>query len=311
MPEIHLILFKMDHIKRWIEIIYMKRWTTLLYLIVTILTTLAITSCNISNKSQAVDTNTKQSGIISGTINSEAENRPDSSTSNEAYNSSDIKIVSSELNVKNARLGYEVKITYPQIGNPRRPQERKFNSYVRRLIANDVKDFKEFCLKNRKYPNGGKRRIDYYLGAHFEILYATSELLSIKLTIESYTGYLNSDWFPLPLNYNLKDGRPIKNLSELFKPKSKYLESISNYCVSELVKRGLNCGGGGIGNEEWLRRGTEPKIENYRGWNLTKDGIQITFGEYQVGPGCLGLVSVVVPYNHLHEILRQEIKKEV
>jgi hypothetical protein len=32
----------------------------------------------------------------------------------------------------------------------------------------------------------------------------------------------------------------------------------------------------------------------------------VTFGEYQVGPGCLELVSVVVPYDHLRGILRRD-----
>jgi uncharacterized protein DUF3298 len=72
------------------------------------------------------------------------------------------------------------------------------------------------------------------------------------------------------------------------------------------MKRGLNCGGGGVSNEQWMREGAKPKADNYAGWNLTRNGIQITFGEYQVGSGCLGLVSVVVPYDHFRRILRQE-----
>jgi hypothetical protein len=137
------------------------------------------------------------------------------------------------------------------------------------------------------------------------VFFATAEIVSIKLTLESFTGYLNSDWFPIPINYDLKTGKPLV-LADIFKPKSKFLKVIADYCVREFMERGLNCGGGGLGAEPWMREGTQPKTDNYASWNLTRHGLQLNFGEYQVGPGCLGLVSVVVPYDNLRPILVRE-----
>ena len=269
----------------------------------------ATSSCSPPGKSQTADTGVPQPSATPNPVNTQGENKPTSpALKGEAYLSGNIRIVAVELKEKNARLGYELEISYPQIDSPRKPQERRFNLYVRRMIENDVKDFKEFCSKNRKYPDGNERRGDYHMGTSYNVLYATPELLSIDLTMESFTGYLNSDWFPLPLNYDLKAGRPLRDLSALFKPKSSFLKVIATYCVDELMRRGLNCGGGGVGDEQWLRRGAEPKAENYSGWNLTRDGVQINFGEYQIGPGCLGLVSVVVPYEHLRGMLRQDVE---
>jgi Deacetylase PdaC/Protein of unknown function (DUF3298) len=269
----------------------------------------AMNSCSPLSKTHTTDNIASQPNATSPPVDTQAGNKSASPTSKgEAYTSGDIKIVAVELKEKNDPLAYDLEISYPQIDSPRRLQERKFNLYVRKLIENYVKDFKSFCLKNRKFPNGKDRDMEYHMGTSYEVLYATPELLSINLTMESYTGYLNSDWYPISLNYDLKEGRPIKDLAELFRPKSNFLEAIASYSIDELMKRGLNCGGGGVGDEGWLRRGAEPKADNYREWSLTRGGVQINFGEYQIGPGCLGLINVVVPYEHLKGMLRQDVE---
>ena len=48
----------------------------------------------------------------------------------------------------------------------------------------------------------------------------------------------------------------------------------------------------------------EPEAQNYANWNLTAAGIEFTYGEYQIAPGCAGLISVVVPYERLRDILK-------
>jgi hypothetical protein len=287
----------------------MKLYAFILCSVVAVFTVLAMSSCSVPSKSQAVDTAVPQPSATPTPINAQDENKPIAPPSKgEPYLSGDIKVIAVEIKEKNTRFNYGLDISYPQIDSPRTPQQRNFNLYVRKLIENDVKDFKVFCSKNRKYPDGRERSMEYHMGTSYEVLYATPELLSINLTMESFTGYLNSDWYPVSLNYDLKAGGPLKRLGELFKPKSNFLKAIASYCIDEFMRRGLNCGGGGVGDEQWLRRGAAPKADNYSSWNLTRDGIQINFGEYQIGPGCLGLVSVVIPYEYLRELLRQDIE---
>jgi hypothetical protein len=72
--------------------------------------------------------------------------------------------------------------------------------------------------------------------------------------------------------------------------------------IEKLRKRDIGCGG--PTNEEWLQRGAAPSKENYRRWNLARQGIMITFGEYQIGPGCVGEVEVFIPVSKLKEIVR-------
>jgi Deacetylase PdaC/Protein of unknown function (DUF3298) len=220
------------------------------------------------------------------------------------YDSGDINVISVERKEENQRFVYDLDISYPQIDKPRTSNQHKFNGYVRRAIESEVRAFKNYCVKNSRKRDGTKREMQYHLGIDYEVLFATPEVLSIDLTIESFTGYLNSDWFSLPFNYDLKTGRPLV-LADMFKRRSKFLKVLATYCADEFMKRGLNCGGGGVSDEQWMQKGAKPTKDNYASWNLTRNGIQVTFGEYQVGPGCLGLVKVVVPYKQLQQILRR------
>ncbi|MFO7584726.1 MAG: DUF3298 domain-containing protein, partial [Anaerolineales bacterium] len=45
--------------------------------------------------------------------------------------------------------------------------------------------------------------------------------------------------------------------------------------------------------------GAEPLPENYRNWNLTYEGLLITFDEYQVAPYAAGMQQVLVPFDVL------------
>ncbi|MCP9496232.1 MAG: DUF3298 and DUF4163 domain-containing protein [Pyrinomonadaceae bacterium MAG19_C2-C3] len=247
--------------------------------------------------------------------NTQEESKPALPASEEkAYLSGDVEIVDTQIEENNDRFAYELKLTYPQIANPKTLQERKFNSHMQEMMKSNAKGFNKFCAKNMKYPNGTERKGDFSLSTTYKVLYASKELLSINITQESFTGYLNSDWSTMPITYDLKRGSELE-LADLFKPKAKFLDVISSYCLNELKRRNPGCGGidgtgswnGVVGNPEILE-GTLPKAENYSGWNLARSGIQITFGEYQIGPGCLGLITVVVPYDHLREILREAVR---
>lgn len=273
---------------------------------VAVVVALATCSCSQPGTTRASHTAAKPPGETSNLLNRKSEIKPSPKVPEpEAYLSSDIRVGTVDRKEINKRFGYGLDIHYPQITKPRTRNQRRFNTYVRRLIENDIKAFRAYCAKSNKHRDGTKRRMEYHLGMNYEVFFATTEVLSINLTLESFTGYLNSDWFPIPLNYDLKAGKALV-LADIFKRRSKFLKVIADYSVDEFTRRGLNCGGGGVSNEQWMREGTKPKADNYANWSLTRSGIQITFGEYQVGPGCLGLVTVVVPYDRFRGILRQE-----
>lgn len=185
-----------------------------------------------------------------------------------------IKIVSAKLR----RKGEDFE--YPQIGQPKTPQQRKFNADVLKIVRKDA----------AADPNEGYR---------FSVSYATPEFVSVRL-ISSFCG-ASCHVGITSFNFDLKTGKPINRLSELFKPKSSYLTTIASYSVGELRR----CGFGE--EDDWFREGTRPISKNYDVWSLTSDGVKITFEEYQIAAGAFPGVDVVVPFSHLKGMLRQDV----
>lgn len=183
-------------------------------------------------------------------------------------------------------------LAYPQISTPLTPQERGFNRYVLKLIGSQL-----------KLQPKGTRKKECEDGDEFDfaVSYATPEFVSLNL-ITSFCG-ASCHAFGTPLNYDLKAGRPIKSLAELFKPRSNYLKTIASYCVSELKR----CEGFRDG-DEWFEKGTKLTASNYDNWSLGRNGVSITFDEYQIAPGVYPGASVVIPYDHLKSIWRKDVE---
>ena len=57
----------------------------------------------------------------------------------------------------------------------------------------------------------------------------------------------------------------------------------------------------------FFERGTAPTEENYRNWSIVSEGLEITFGEYQVGPGCIGIIHIVIPFDSLKPFLKKDL----
>ena len=102
--------------------------------------------------------------------------------------------------------------------------------------------------------------------------------------------------YNMTFNYDLEQGKKL-SLDELFRPDSNYLEAVSSYCIFDLSKRDIGFYGG-------FEQGAEPTPENYRNWNITSNGLMITFDEYQVAPYAAGAQTVVVPYEKLKTVIK-------
>jgi hypothetical protein len=121
------------------------------------------------------------------------------------------------------------------------------------------------------------------------------DLWSFKFDFKFYSdGAAHPGLYSITLNYDLGQGRELA-LGDLFLPNSAYLEAIANYCVTELSKQ--------PGFDEPWSDGAKPTPENYDNWNITPDGLLITFDMYQVAPGASGPIQVLVPYDQLQAVI--------
>ncbi|RRQ25733.1 DUF3298 domain-containing protein [Rhodococcus sp. Eu-32] len=53
---------------------------------------------------------------------------------------------------------------------------------------------------------------------------------------------------------------------------------------------------------DFERTGIEPTVSNFANWVPSAEGMNIRFGDYQVGPHAIGLVDVTVPWSALSDV---------
>ena len=129
------------------------------------------------------------------------------------------------------------------------------------------------------------------LDVKYTLLSQIGDLWSFKFDFSFYAdGAAHPGLNSLTLNYDLGQGKELE-LTDLFLPNVTYLEAISKYCIAELSKQPFF--------DSSSSNGAQPTPENYRNWNITPDGLVITFDEYQVAPYAAGPQQVVVPYSEL------------
>ena len=132
----------------------------------------------------------------------------------------------------------------------------------------------------------------------YSVISQIGELWSFKFDFSFYAdGAAHPGMNSITLNYDLGQGRELA-LGDLFTTDSSYLQKISEYCLAELRKQPYA--------DVFTETGAEPTFENYRNWNITAEGLLITFDAYQVAPGAAGPQQVMVPYGELTSLINPQ-----
>jgi hypothetical protein len=132
----------------------------------------------------------------------------------------------------------------------------------------------------------------------YALSFQCADLFSINFDISFYaSGAAHPGHYSITVNYDLGQSKELA-LSDLFLPNSNYLETISSYCIAELGKQPFF--------EGPFAEGAQPTPENYHNWNITPDGLLITFDEYQVAPYAAGPQKVTVPYSALQTLINTQ-----
>ena len=179
----------------------------------------------------------------------------------------------------------------PQLTGSDDPRVTAFNQRLTELVTKEVDTFRQSFLQNTApvMTNGS------FLEVAYTLLSQTGDVWSFKFDFHFYSdGAAHPGSYSITLNYDLNQGKELA-LADLFLPNSSYLETIANYCVAELSKQPFF--------EGPFADGAQPTLENYRNWNITPDGLMITFDEYQVAPYAAGPQTVTVPYSELRNLI--------
>lgn len=204
--------------------------------------------------------------------------------------SQQVTLTSVPFNEENPGSGfpsYKITAQIPQLTGRDDPRVLVFNQRLNELVTTNVDSYRYNFeqLPITPISNGSFLNVTYTPISQINDLWSLKFDFSFYADTAAHPG-LNS----VTLNYDLGQGRELA-LGDIFLSDSNYLETISNYCIAELRKQPYA--------DVFTDTGTQPTLENYRNWNITPDGLLITFDAYQVAPGAAGPQHVNVPYDEL------------
>ncbi|NEX17345.1 MAG: hypothetical protein C1943_12110 [Halochromatium sp.] len=134
-----------------------------------------------------------------------------------------------------------------------------------------------------------------------ELLYQGPVFLTIDLETYRFTGGAHGGTENRALILSRQSGDPIP-VSGLFKPNSDWLQRLSDASYKALIKREPF-----ESDDDWLVRGTAPEPENYQVLLPIAEGIEVVFGQYQIGPYAIGITRVLLPYSALSAVLNPDL----
>ena len=182
---------------------------------------------------------------------------------------------------------YTITASTPKLTGSDDLHVQAFNQRLSDLVQKEVdswrQDFQQLPIT--PLSNGSSLQTTYTLVSQVGNLWSLKFDFSFYADTAAHPGL-----YSITLNYDLDQGREL-GLPDLFLPNSNYLETISNYCLSELRKQPYS--------DSFFLDGANPTTENYRNWNITHDSLMITFDTYQVAPGAAGPQIILVPYDQL------------
>lgn len=189
---------------------------------------------------------------------------------------------------------YTIAGQIPAIVANNDPRVQAFNTLTNGLVMNYFDEFRASLQDMPAEPISGGSSID----VQYTIVSPPGDIFSLKFDITGYSdGAAHPYHYSRTLNFNIETGQEV-TLDQLFLPGSKYLQVISDTCKAELATRDIGF--------EMFSAGADPDPENYQNWNITADGLLITFDDYQVAAYAAGPQTVVVPFSALNSIINPQ-----
>lgn len=171
------------------------------------------------------------------------------------------------------------------------------------FLTQTIKD--QFILdessQDKKASAGNELNLDY------QIIWISPKYMSFRIYVLTYlAGQAHPVTKFQSINYNMNTQQVLK-LADLFNKDSKYLDTLVTQSRVLLEKTIISTDADKDAAEKWIEAGTEAKEENFSTWNLTDEGLMITFQPMQVTDYAQGKQQVIIPYN----VLQSEFKPEV
>lgn len=202
---------------------------------------------------------------------------------------------------------YTINIKYPFFNNI--PTEDTLNALIKRNVDQTIADFKSDMEMSAAEPilDLPIKEDSNTLDTNFKIYNQTKNIISIRFDNYKYyygAAHPNTDF--KVLNYDLKQNK-LLTLNNLFKANTNYLQVLAEFSRKSLTDKFAKLDANNP--VELQEAGLAPEFENYQVWNITPEGLLITFPAYQVAAYVFGPQEVLIPYESLNNILRDDFIK--
>ena len=194
-----------------------------------------------------------------------------------------------ELHILESTDNYDLKIDYPNVENKK--IKNKIDEYVTKQkedFLNNVKDVED--LEQPKYDFNLSVNVNYY-----------KDITHVYMLTYAYTGGAHYTRDDTSLYYDNKT-KEFVDLKYFFKDEESFkkLSSIAYYYVLKLEDKTFD--------ELWVKRGTDPTIDNYRHFNFKDEGLEILFPPYQIASWADGEIKITIPYEEINDLLKEEYR---
>jgi len=186
---------------------------------------------------------------------------------------------------------YTITAQTPALTGSNDPRVIKFNHEMYALVQGLMN---EFSVNLKDLP-ADPMLTKSFQDISFKLVSPPGNIYSLKFGIMVYVeGAAHPNTYSRTVTYDLEKGEDVI-LAQLFLPGVDYLSPISEYCLSQLNASPIG--------PALYAEGAQPTLENYRNWNISADGLVVTFDAYQVAAYAAGPQIVTIPYTALAGII--------
>lgn len=232
--------------------------------------------------------NTTNNVAPSNTTSQPVENNPQNNTA-------DVSCTIDSSPSKETTVAYETDINFPTVSGCDSKAQDDLNQYISDAINQSSKDVK-FTDPDLTV---GKNT----LTLDFKVILNTKKFISILISGYEYLGGAHGMNIFIPINYDMVNN---KELSIADIGKTTFINKLSAYSIPALKEK-LN----DSSLDSTIESGASAIAENFGVFNVSKEGLIITFTDYQIGPYALGPQKLTIPWIELSSTLTVEFKNSI
>jgi len=182
------------------------------------------------------------------------------------------------------------KLEYPQISGL---ENKKVEKSINKELSKTVKDFKKGLLEEAKkeYKEAEKSGVpfrQFEAQTVYSVHYSDCKVLSLTMDLYQYTGGAHGFTTRLAFNYNLETGKKL-GYKDVLKDCPSYRDIIVNEIIRQIEA-----------DPDIYFPDAIDKLKGFtdeQPFYITKDGIVVYYGLYEIAPYASGIREFLIPYS--------------